>query len=53
MTTPADQQGGYLLILALGLAVLCLPAAFGVIYVMFALPTLWELERKRRRSDGL
>lgn len=52
MTTPADQ-GGYLVILMLGLAVLCLPAAFGVIYVMFALPTLWELERKRRRSDGL
>jgi hypothetical protein len=47
-----DQQVGYLLVMVLGLVALCLPAAFGLIYVVFGLPTLWELDR-RRRSDSL
>jgi hypothetical protein len=40
-----------MLIVAFGLAMLVIPAAFQVIYLVFALPTLWELRHKIAGED--
>jgi hypothetical protein len=50
-----DEEGAerfaYLVIVVFGLAVLVMPTAFELIYIVFALPMLWEL--RRRNHDGL
>jgi hypothetical protein len=45
------RQFGLMLIVAFGLAVIVLPVPFHVIYVVFALPTLWELRHKVAGED--
>jgi hypothetical protein len=45
------RQFGFMLIVAFGLAVLMMPTAFQVIYLVFALPTLWELRLKGPGED--
>lgn len=45
------RQFGLMLIVAFGLAMLVIPAAFQVIYLVFALPTLWELRHKIAGED--